>query len=94
MNPPRTNQRLPVSNLQRTDADMLDDLRRAIFEYVRHEVNPRNGLIFGLNQGPIILMIENFQSELIWKCIRTCPYIVQGLRHAGFGDGWLDEECL
>ena len=48
--------------------------------------------IFGLNQGPIILMIENFQSELIWKCIRTCPYIVKGLQHAGFCDGWLDEE--
>ena len=45
--------------------------------------------IFGLNQGPIVLMIENFQSELIWKCIRTCPYIVHGLHRAGFCDGWL-----
>ena len=45
--------------------------------------------IFGLNQGPIILMIENFQSELIWKLIRKCPYIVEGLRRAGFRDGWL-----
>jgi hypothetical protein len=25
--------------------------------------------IFGLNQGPILLMIENFQSELIWKTL-------------------------
>jgi hypothetical protein len=48
--------------------------------------------IFGLNQGPIVLMIENFQSELIWKCIRTCPYLVNGLRRAGFCDGWLDEK--
>ena len=46
--------------------------------------------IFGLNQGPIILMIENFQSELIWKCFRGCPYIVDGLRRAGFRGGWLD----
>ena len=46
--------------------------------------------IFGLNQGPIILMIENFQSELVWKTIRKCSYIVQGLRRAGFRDGWLD----
>ena len=45
--------------------------------------------IFGLNQGPIILMIENFQSELIWKTVRKCPYIVTGLRRAGFRDGWL-----
>ena len=46
--------------------------------------------IFGLNQGPIILMIENFQSELIWKCIRNCHYIANGLRLAGFRDGWLE----
>jgi hypothetical protein len=45
---------------------------------------------FGLNQGPIVLMIENFHSEFIWKIIRECPYIVDGLRRAGFRDGWLD----
>jgi hypothetical protein len=47
--------------------------------------------IFGLNQGPIILMIENFQSELIWRTIRECRYIVEGLRRAGFRDGWVEE---
>jgi hypothetical protein len=50
--------------------------------------------IFGLNQGPIILMIENFQSELIWKTVRDCRYIVEGLRRAGFRDGWLDNKQL
>ena len=40
--------------------------------------------IFGLNQGPIILMIENFRSGLIWKTIRRCSYIATGLREAGF----------
>jgi hypothetical protein len=46
--------------------------------------------IFGLNQGPILLMIENFQSELIWKIIRRCPYIANGLRQAGFRGAWLE----
>jgi len=46
--------------------------------------------IFGLNQGPIILMIENFQSGLIWKIIRNCQYIVKGLKSAGFRGGWLE----
>jgi hypothetical protein len=46
--------------------------------------------IFGLNQGPIILMIENYQSELIWKSIQKCRYIVEGLRRAGFRGGWLE----
>lgn len=48
--------------------------------------------IFGLNQGPIILMIENSQSRLIWKCMRACPHVVEGLRRGGFRGGWLDNE--
>ncbi|HTB51805.1 MAG TPA: glucoamylase family protein [Ferruginibacter sp.] len=45
---------------------------------------------FGLNQGPIVIMIENFQTELIWKTMKQCSYIVNGLRIAGFTGGWLD----
>lgn len=40
--------------------------------------------IFGLNQAPIVLMIENFQSELIWRTMRTCPHVTHGLRRLGF----------
>ncbi|HUF46839.1 MAG TPA: glucoamylase family protein, partial [Vicinamibacterales bacterium] len=49
-------------------------------------VSPWN---FGLNQGPIVLMIENQRTGLIWRLVRQCPYIVQGLRRAGFRGGWL-----
>jgi len=48
--------------------------------------------IFGLNQGPIILMVENFQSGLVWSTIRSCSYVVKGLRAAGFRGGWLAAE--
>jgi hypothetical protein len=44
---------------------------------------------FGLNQGPIVLMIENFQTGLIWRLMRQCPYLVTGIRRAGFRGGWL-----
>ena len=44
---------------------------------------------YGLNQGPIILMIENYRSGLFWRLMRNCPYIVSGLRRAGFDGGWL-----
>jgi hypothetical protein len=47
---------------------------------------------YGLNQGPIILMIENYRTELIWRIMRRCPYIRTGLRRAGFRDGWLETE--
>jgi hypothetical protein len=43
----------------------------------------------GLNQGPIVLMIENYRSGLFWRLSRQCPYLAQGLRRAGFTGGWL-----
>jgi hypothetical protein len=44
---------------------------------------------FGLNQGPIVLMIENHRSGLLWRLMRGCPYFSSGLRRAGFAGGWL-----
>ncbi len=44
---------------------------------------------FGLNQGPIVLMIENHLTGLPWRLMRGCPYIAAGLRRAGFSGGWL-----
>jgi len=44
---------------------------------------------YGLNQGPVILMIENYQTGLLWRLMRDCPYILNGLRRAGFRGGWL-----
>jgi hypothetical protein len=43
----------------------------------------------GIDQGPIIAMIENYRSDLIWKTMRKNPYIVAGLKKAGFTGGWL-----
>ena len=44
---------------------------------------------FGLNQGPIILMIENYRSGMLWALMRSCSYIKSGLKRAGFEGGWL-----
>ncbi len=44
---------------------------------------------YGLNQGPIILMIENYRTALLWQLMRNCPYIASGLQRAGFSGGWL-----
>ena len=44
---------------------------------------------YGLDQGPIVLMIENYRSGLLWRLMRECDYIVRGLRRAGFTGGWL-----
>jgi len=45
---------------------------------------------YGLNQGPIVLMIENYRSGLPWRLMRSSPYVTCGLRRAGFTGGWLD----
>jgi hypothetical protein len=44
---------------------------------------------YGLDQGPIVAMIENYRTGFLWRLMRKCPYIVEGLRRAGFKGGWL-----
>jgi hypothetical protein len=49
---------------------------------------------FGLDQGPIVLMIENHRSGLLWRLMRGCSHVVTGLRRAGFTGGWLTEAAF
>jgi len=44
---------------------------------------------FGLDQGIVVMMIENHRTQLIWRLMRACPYVGIGLRRAGFRGGWL-----
>ncbi|MFW6069163.1 MAG: glucoamylase family protein [Chloroflexota bacterium] len=44
---------------------------------------------YGINQGPVVLMIENYQSEFVWRLMRGCEPLRRGLRRAGFRGGWL-----
>lgn len=44
---------------------------------------------FGIDQGPVVLMIENYRTGLLWNVMRRCQPIVAGLRRAGFSGGWL-----
>lgn len=43
----------------------------------------------GIDQGPILLMLENYRSGLIWNVMRLNPYIGLGLERANFTGGWL-----
>jgi hypothetical protein len=45
---------------------------------------------YGLNQGPLVMMVENYRSGLLWNLMRRDPYWVKGLRRAGFRGGWLE----
>ncbi len=45
----------------------------------------------GIDQGPILIQIENHRSELIWEVMKKNPYVRRGLERAGFTGGWLGE---
>lgn len=59
------------------------------------EANNEHGWVspyhFGINQGPLVMMIENYKTAMIWQLMRQCPYVVAGLRRAGFNGGWLTD---
>ncbi len=44
---------------------------------------------YGLDQGPIVMMIENYRAGSLWRLMRRHPAIRMGLRRAGFTGGWL-----
>ena len=48
-----------------------------------------DGDYLGIDQGPILAMIENYRSDLVWSTMRRNPHIARGLRRAGFAGGWL-----
>lgn len=37
-----------------------------------------------IDQGPIIVMIENYRTGLLWELFMSCPEVKQGLTKLGF----------
>ncbi|WP_338871806.1 glucoamylase family protein [Spirosoma sp. SC4-14] len=37
-----------------------------------------------IDQGPIIIMIENHRSQLLWKLFMSCPEVKKGMKTLGF----------
>lgn len=44
-----------------------------------------------IDQGPIVVMMENYRSGLLWNLFMSCPELKQGLRTLGFQSPWLKE---
>src|SRR5256885_7728931 len=45
----------------------------------------------GIDQGPILAMIENYRSALVWRGMHSKSYVRGGLEGAGVSGGWLRE---
>jgi len=43
----------------------------------------------GIDQGPMLAMVENYRTDLVWRYMRRNPAIARGLTRAGFTGGWL-----
>jgi hypothetical protein len=57
-------------------------------KYSRDWVSPWR---YGINEGPVLVMIENYFSELIWKVFCKSPHVIKGLKAARFKGGWLEK---
>lgn len=59
-----------------------------------HDVTQPSGWVdrerLGIDQGPIVLMLENFRTGFVWKIMRRDADLRAGLARAGFTGGWLD----
>ncbi|MBK7841655.1 MAG: hypothetical protein IPJ49_29025 [Candidatus Obscuribacter sp.] len=43
-----------------------------------------------IDQGPVILMIENYRTGRIWEVMKRDPVMRRALKRANFKGGWLD----
>ncbi len=46
----------------------------------------------GIDQGPILLQIQNHENGFLWNTMKKNPYIIAGLKKAGFSGGWINEK--
>jgi hypothetical protein len=44
----------------------------------------------GIDQGPILAMLENHRGDMVWRAMRKNAYLRAGLVKAGFTGGWLE----
>ena len=47
----------------------------------------------GIDQGPMLAMVENWRTGLVWRLMRRDADVVRGLCRGGFSGGWLDGRC-
>lgn len=47
----------------------------------------------GIDQGPILAMVENWQSGLVWELMKHNKDVVRGMCRASFTGGWLAGRC-
>lgn len=44
----------------------------------------------GIDEGPILIQLANYENGFVWNLMKKNPYIVAGLKKAGFTGGWIN----
>ena len=52
------------------------------------------GSHLAIDQGPIVVMIENARSGLLWRLLMSCPEVLGGLRRLGFESPHLEGAAI
>ncbi len=81
-----------LAHWRETHDGALSEVTRASFNRSVVDGAPRGWVpegSFGLELGPLVLMIENYRSGFPWSLMRRSPYLVRGLRRCDFKGGWL-----
>ena len=90
----------PVRNLSEDSTPRVDTIvkRMNLASQLGSPIGKLGGWVspwnYGINQGALVLMVENYRSGLTWELMRGCPYLVAGLRRSGFSGGWLENADL
>ena len=73
--------------------DAFNPTLRSTEELKHGRVDPQQGWFdvdyLGIDQGPILAMIENYRTGLVWNTMKKNPHVIRGLKRAGFEGGWL-----
>ncbi|HUP63422.1 MAG TPA: glucoamylase family protein [Thermoanaerobaculia bacterium] len=74
--------------------DAFNPTLRAAPDLKHGRIDPQLGWFdidyLGIDQGPIIAMIENHRSGLVWETMKKNEHVRRGLKRAGFSGGWLE----
>jgi hypothetical protein len=54
------------------------------FRYNIRKISETDNSTLAIDQGPIVVMIENYRSGLLWKLFMSCPEIQRGLKKLDF----------
>ncbi len=71
--------------------DMKDKLwgRYGFYDAFSETANWYTPRYLAIDQGPIVVMMENYRSGLLWNLFMSCPEIKTGLRKLNFESPWL-----